>query len=244
MPQGGPLSPLLSNILLDDLDKELEDRGLHFCRFADDFIILLRTPAAARRVRESVGEFLTNELKLKVNEEKSKVVRWDEAEYLGYGLTGEKHPRYRVTTKSLCKLKDSIRSLPGMVGRRNRGREEGDRVSYHRALSELLRGWLQYFRLGTPYGLFRDLQDKELPGLLLTRLEEIEAMITRGECVEYPGTGSLPLDEYPDCIPHPSCTNGNQTGLLKPHDIDILRSQLLLAGTPLPTRGAGRRGSR
>jgi len=86
-PQGGPLSPLLSNIVLDELDKELERRGHHFVRYADDIVICVRSQKAGERVLESVSRYITNKLKLKVNAEKSKVARPWEVKFLGYKVT-------------------------------------------------------------------------------------------------------------------------------------------------------------
>src|SRR5215510_7142526 len=85
-PQGGPLSPLLSNLVLNDLDKELERRGLRFCRYADDCNIYVRSPRAGERVMTSVSRFLTNRLKLKVNEAKSAVARPEERKFLGFSV--------------------------------------------------------------------------------------------------------------------------------------------------------------
>ena len=86
VPQGGPLSPLLSNILLDDLDKELEKRGHQFARYADDLIILVKSKRAAERVMESISRFLEKVLKVKVNRDKSKVVKAEESSFLGFHL--------------------------------------------------------------------------------------------------------------------------------------------------------------
>ena len=145
-PQGGPLSPLLANILLDDLDKELEQRGLPFVRYADDFVIFTKSERAAHRVFQSVQRYLTERLRLVVNETKSKVVPWQELEFLGFRVHG-RYLRIRLTDKSLQRFKRRIRELTG--------RSWG--VSMERRLSELrsyLRGWAGYFCLAMELKLF------------------------------------------------------------------------------------------
>ena len=138
-PQGGPLSPLLSNILLDDLDKELERRDLPFARYADDALILVRSSYAAWKVMASISRFITRKLKLIVNEKKSAVRRADQTEFLGFQFHSRK-ANIRVTAKNLKRLKDRVREITA----RNRGR------SFHFMLKELsryLRGWMGYFGL-------------------------------------------------------------------------------------------------
>ncbi|TCJ81754.1 UNVERIFIED_ORG: group II intron reverse transcriptase/maturase, partial [Anoxybacillus amylolyticus] len=110
-PQGGPLSPLLANILLDDLDKELEKRGLKFCRYADDCNIYVKSLRAGQRVKQSIQRFLEKTLKLKVNEEKSAVDRpWKRA-FLGFRFTPERKARIRLAPRSIQRLKQRIRQL-------------------------------------------------------------------------------------------------------------------------------------
>ena len=136
-PQGGPLSPLLANLLLDDLDKELERRGHTFCRYADDCNIYVRSEAAGHRVMASVTRFLEVKLKLRVNREKSAVARVEERKFLGYRLLSD--GRLGIAPKSLKRAKDRIRSIT----RRNRG------ISLERMIGELnsfLTGWVTYFR--------------------------------------------------------------------------------------------------
>ena len=99
-PQGGPLSPLLSNLVLDDLDKELTRRGLRFCRYADDCNIYVRSHRAGERVMASVSRFLTNKLKLKVNETKSAVARPEERKFLGFSISNDGSER-RIAPKAL-----------------------------------------------------------------------------------------------------------------------------------------------
>ena len=110
-PQGGPMSPLLANILLDDLDKELEKRGLRFCRYADDCNIYVKTKRAGERVKKSVTKYLEQNLKLKVNEEKSAVDYPWNRKFLGFSFTWEKKSRIRIAPKSLKRVKDKIRSM-------------------------------------------------------------------------------------------------------------------------------------
>src|SRR4030088_677221 len=107
-PQGGPLSPFLSNLVLDDLDKELEQRGLRFCRYADDCNIYVRSRRAGMRVMASVSRFLTNKLKLKVNEKKSAVARPEERKFLGFSISDDGSER-RIAPKALDKFQTQVR---------------------------------------------------------------------------------------------------------------------------------------
>jgi RNA-directed DNA polymerase len=149
-PQGGPLSPLLSNILLDDLDKELERRGHAFCRYADDCNIYVRTRRAGERVMASITRFLTERLRLKVNAAKSAVDRPWARTFLGYTMTAHKQPRLRVAVKSVTRLRSKLRTTL----RQGRGRTLASTV---RTLTPILRGWLQYFRLAEAKGVFEEL---------------------------------------------------------------------------------------
>jgi RNA-directed DNA polymerase len=138
-PQGGPLSPLLANIMLDDLDKELEQRGLRFVRYADDFLIFVRSELAARRVFASVERYLTTRLKLQVNREKSRVCKADGVEFVGYAFHGY-GGQIRVSPKKINLFKRRASEILN----RNRG------ISMASRLNELrlyLRGWIDYFIL-------------------------------------------------------------------------------------------------
>ena len=149
--QGGPLSPLLANVLLDDLDKELESRGLRFARYADDFQIYVRTHRSARRVFASVERFLTRKLKLVINQQKSRIAKADGVEFLGLQFVG-KRGEIRVTTKNLAKFKERVRSITG----RSRG------ISMRRMIGELrqyLRGWMGYFGITATKGIFASLDE-------------------------------------------------------------------------------------
>ncbi len=141
-PQGSPLSPLLSNILLDDLDKELERRGHTFCRYADDCNIYVRSQKAAQRVMESITRYLEKKLRLKVNKDKSKATKPSVGKFLGYSMTWHKKPRLKVAPESVRRLKDHIRELLRM----GRGRAIG-RVIID--LAPVITGWTQYYRLAT-----------------------------------------------------------------------------------------------
>jgi RNA-directed DNA polymerase len=137
-PQGGPLSPLLSNIVLDEFDRELERRGLRFARYADDSNIYVRSRRAGERVMASITAFLTTKLKLKVNEQKSAVARPWERKFLGFSFTGNREPKRRIAPKAVIRFKERVRELT----RRTRG------VSMERMAEELaqyLRGWRGYF---------------------------------------------------------------------------------------------------
>jgi len=137
-PQGGPLSPLVSNIVLDELDRELERRGHRFVRYADDCNIYVRSKRAGERVMESVTRFIAAKLKLKVNDEKSTVARPWERKFLGFSFTNEAIPKRRIAPKAVAQFKERIRKLT----RRTRG------VSIEQMaeeVSQYLRGWIGYF---------------------------------------------------------------------------------------------------
>jgi RNA-directed DNA polymerase len=137
-PQGGPLSPLLSNLVLDELDRELERRGHHFVRYADDCNIYVGSERAGQRVMESITRFITHRLKLKVNQAKSAVARPGQRKFLGFSFTGEREPRRRIAPKAIARFKQRIREQT----RRTRG------ISLRQMVKDIatyLRGWLGYF---------------------------------------------------------------------------------------------------
>jgi RNA-directed DNA polymerase len=143
---GGVMSPLLSNILLDDLDQELARRGHTFCRYADDCNVYVCSRRAGERVMASVSRFLA--VKLKVNEAKSAVDRPWRRKFLGYSLTWQKRPRLKVAPVSLSRFKEKLRErLRGGRGRNLRRQVQ--------ELSPLLRGWVNYFRLAEVKGFSR-----------------------------------------------------------------------------------------
>jgi group II intron reverse transcriptase/maturase len=149
-PQGGPLSPLLSNILLDELDKELEERGHKFCRYADDCNIYVRSERAGKRVMDSIERFLSKKLKLKVNAQKSAVAKPQERKFLGFSFTSAKWLKIKLSEKALKAVKHRIRKIT----RRSR------RIALDQVVKELnryLKGWLGYYRLIETPTTLRDL---------------------------------------------------------------------------------------
>ncbi|TSK09185.1 MAG: group II intron reverse transcriptase/maturase [Geobacter sp.] len=149
-PQGGPLSPLLSNILLDELDKELEKRGHSFCRYADDANVYVRTRRSGERVMSSLTKFLETRLKLTVNQEKSAVDRPWNRQFLGYGMTNHRTPQIKVGGKSLERLKSKLREF----SRRGRGKKVKRVIE---ELTPVLRGWSNYFKLAQVKKPFEEL---------------------------------------------------------------------------------------
>ena len=139
VPQGGPLSPVLSNIVLDELDKELERRGHRFLRYADDIVIYVRSKRAGERVLGSISRFLTRRMRLEVNTAKSGVNRpWD-SNLLGFTFTNSvENPRIRLHWKTVKRLKERIRELTGRSCGRSLQRVIRDLMAY-------LRGWWNYF---------------------------------------------------------------------------------------------------
>jgi len=137
-PQGGPLSPLLSNIVLDELDQELEQRGHRFVRYADDCNIYVRSQRAGERVMKSVSQFITRKLKLKVNEQKSAVSRPSKRKFLGFSFIWRRELRRRIAPKAITRFKQRVRELT----RRTRGVKMETMVAQ---LSRYLRGWRGYF---------------------------------------------------------------------------------------------------
>jgi RNA-directed DNA polymerase len=137
-PQGGPLSPLLSNLMLDVLDKELEKRGHHFVRYADDCNIYVRSQRAGERVLAGVEQFLTKRLKLKVNKAKSAVAKPRARKFLGFSYTSERQPRRRIAPQAIARFKARVRELT----RRTCGKSLGQVV---KELSTYLVGWRGYF---------------------------------------------------------------------------------------------------
>lgn len=137
-PQGGPLSPLLSNIVLDELDRELERRGHRHVRYADDCNIYVRSQRAGERVMEGVTRYLTTKLKLKVNQAKSAVARPKDRKFLGFSFTSGRNARRRIAPKAILRFKERIRELTC----RTRAVSMEQRVQQ---LSAYLRGWRGYF---------------------------------------------------------------------------------------------------
>jgi len=149
-PQGGPLSPLLSNILLTDLDRELEKRGHRFCRYADDCNIYVGSQRSGERVMKAITAFLERRLKLKVNAAKSAVARPWQRKFLGYSMTWHREPKLRIADSSRKRLAEKIRPTMRMA----RGRSLKQVVEQ---LNPQLRGWAVYFRLTEVKGVLEEL---------------------------------------------------------------------------------------
>lgn len=150
-PQGSPLSPLLSNILLDDLDKEVEKRGHAFCRYADDCNICVRSRKAGERVLAAIHLWLGDRLRLRLNEEKRAVDRPRKRTFLCDGMTGERETRLTVSTKNVKRFKSRLR----MLYHKGRGRNVGRFI--REDLLPVLRGWFEYFRLAEVKRVFKEL---------------------------------------------------------------------------------------
>ena len=147
VPQGGPLSPLLANILLDDLDKELEGRGHRFVRYADDFIIVVKSQRAGERVKLSIQDFLEGKLKLKVNQDKSKVAHTDKTGFLGFTFRGSK---LRWSDKAFREFKRRVKDFTGRSWSVSMDFRMGK-------LAEYLRGWMNYFGISEYYRIIPEI---------------------------------------------------------------------------------------
>jgi RNA-directed DNA polymerase len=150
-PQGGPLSPLLSNVLLDELDKELERRGHKFCRYADDCNIYVKSRKAGERVMASITKWLKLRLKLTVNEAKSAVDHVSRRKFLSYSMTIDREPRLKPAAKAVERFKGKVREL----FRKARGRNVEKFIATE--LNDLLRGWADYFKLSQVKLIFEEL---------------------------------------------------------------------------------------
>lgn len=151
-PQGGPLSPLLANILLDDLDKELERRGHRFVRYADDCNVYVASRRAGERVKESMTRYLRNRLSLQVNEAKSAVDRPWRRKFLGFSVTNRKEPAIRIATEALERVKGKLRQLTW----RWKGQSLEQTLD---RLNAYVRGWVGYFRLAETPSVFEALDE-------------------------------------------------------------------------------------
>jgi group II intron reverse transcriptase/maturase len=149
-PQGGPLSPLLSNILLTDLDRELEGRGLAFCRYADDCNIYVRSQAAGERVMRGIRVFLEKALHLQINAAKSAVARPSERKFLGFSFTAQHDSRVRIALESRRRLTDRVRELQRM----GRGQSLAHLIEN---LNPFLRGWIAYFQIAETPSVLKEL---------------------------------------------------------------------------------------
>ena len=179
-PQGGPLSPLLANLLLDDLDKELERRGHRFCRYADDCNIYVRSVEAGERVMASVTRFLEKKLKLRVNRDKSAVAHVEQRKFLGHRLL--RGGRLGIAPKSIERFKEKIRKIT----RRNRG------VKLERVIEELNRltvGWVTYFRHAMAKGHLQGLDEWTRRKLRCYRLKQCKRASGIGRFLRERGLG-------------------------------------------------------
>lgn len=150
VPQGGPLSPLLGNVMLNELDRELERRGHRFVRYADDCMIFCKSKKSAERTLENIIPFIEGKLFLKVNRKKTKVAHISKVKYLGYAFYIYRGKcRFRVHPKSVAKMRNKIRELTD----RNKGISNEEREKQYQ---EYVRGWVEYFRLADMKGLLRD----------------------------------------------------------------------------------------
>jgi RNA-directed DNA polymerase len=149
-PQGGPLSPLLSNILLTDFDRELERRGHAFVRYADDSNVYLASRTAAEHAFKAIRNYLERELQLQINPEKSAVARASKRDFLGYGLIGRQRARLKVAAASIQRLRGRVKD----VLRENRGMRVAAVIE---ALNPLLRGWTNYFRWAEVKNVWQEL---------------------------------------------------------------------------------------
>ena len=168
-PQGSPLSPLLSNIVLDELDEELERRGHKFVRYADDCNIYVRSQVAGERVMESVSNFIENKLKLIVNREKSQVCEVNQTKFLGYTI--QKDGNLSIAIKSVERFKEKVRNIT----KRNRG------VKFEQVIAELIpvmRGWLNYFHKARCKSLLKNLDSWIRRKLRCYRLKQCKRTIT------------------------------------------------------------------
>lgn len=148
-PQGSPVSPMLSNIVLNELDHELENRGHRYCRWADDFVILVKSQRAAERVMEGISRYLEGELGLPVNKEKSQVARAKDIEFLGFQVHRDK---IRISPKAKKRFKEKVKELT----------HRNNRYSMYQVigkLNEFLRGWVGYFRIQQFQSIFKELDD-------------------------------------------------------------------------------------
>ena len=168
-PQGSPLSPLLSNIVLDELDKELERRGHKFVRYADDCNIYVRSQEAGERVMETVSTFIESKLKLIVNKEKSQVCEVNQTKFLGYTI--QQDGNLSIAKKSIDRFKEKVRSIT----KRNRG------IKFEQVIEELIpvmRGWLNYFRYARCKSLLKNLDSWIRRKLRCYRLKQCKRTIT------------------------------------------------------------------
>lgn len=172
-PQGGPLSPLFSNIVLDELDKELENRGLSFVRYADDCNIYVQSKRAGLRIMESITIFIERKLKLKVNEQKSAVDRPWKRKFLGFSFTsGKENPKIRISKESIKRFKQRILALTS----RKKSISMEERIE---KLNRYLVGWLGYYQLAETHSIFQQLDSWIRRRLRMIRWKEWKKIKTK-----------------------------------------------------------------
>ena len=152
VPQGGPLSPLLSNIMLNELDKELERRGQRFVRYADDCMIFCKSKRSAQRTLRNINPFIEEKLFLKVNRDKTTVAHISRVKYLGYTFYSYKGYRFRVHPKSVAKLKTKLKEVT------NRSNAMGNEYRA-RKMSQIIKGWINYFKLADMKKLLKEMDE-------------------------------------------------------------------------------------
>jgi group II intron reverse transcriptase/maturase len=210
-PQGGPLSPLLSNIMLDDLDKELEKRGHKFVRYADDCNLYVKTPRAGERVLEGVKQYLEKKLKLKVNPKKSKVEKATKAKFLGFSFWKRKREVYiRIANRTKERFMEKMRNLT----RRTRSGKLEDIL---RDVNQYTRGWMAYFRLATTPSVYQELDEwtrRRLRQLLwkrwkhgTTRYRELIRLGVPNERAALGATGTSPWRMAHSPVVHEALSN-------------------------------------
>lgn len=175
-PQGGPLSPLLSNIILDELDKELEKRGHKFVRYADDCNIYVMTKKAGERVKASITRFIEDRLKLKVNQEKSAVDRPWRRKFLGFSFTSNKEPKIRISNQSLKRVKARIKEITS----RNKPISIGKRIQ---ELNKYITGWCGYYALADTQTPFKQLEEWARRRLRMCMWKQWKKPRTRVKCL-------------------------------------------------------------
>jgi hypothetical protein len=172
-PQGGPLSPLLANILLDELDKELEERGHKFVRYADDINIYTKTQRAAERVKESIGAYLEKKLKLRVNKEKTKIKTPTKAKILGFSFwKSQAYWEIRIAPSSVEKLKLKLKRLTD----RSWSTSMESRI---KSINQLLQGWAGYFGIGKSKRAIEVVEEQLRTRLRIIRWKEWKRTPTR-----------------------------------------------------------------
>ena len=211
-PQGGPLSPLLANILLDDLDKELEKRGHKFVRYADDCNIYVKTRRAGERVMGSVKKFLEQKLKLKVNKKKSKVERLERVKFLGFSLYKRKgEVKIRVATKTKERFRKKLRRMT----RRTRSGKLEDVI---KEINRYTQGWIVYYQIADTPSVFADLDSwlrRRLRQLVWkrwkrgkTRYRELVKMGVPAERAALGAIGTSPWRMAATPVVHEALSNG------------------------------------